>query len=151
MESGQQGVFVFFSERSLSMKMSALMLPVCAALILAGCADGPRHHVGGPDMPPPGQPSRTPPANRPAADRFSCENGLSVYIRNLDNDRIELALDDKRAILTRAVSGSGVRYVSSSGLFGKGAEWHAKANEGFFGFVDPYGNRVETSCRLATR
>ena len=31
------------------MKMSVLMLPVCAALILAGCADGPRHHMGGPD------------------------------------------------------------------------------------------------------
>ena len=133
------------------MKMSVLTLPVCAALILAGFVDGPRHRPGGPEMPPPGQSSRTPLANRPAADHFSCENGLSVYIRNLDGDRIELALDDKRAVLTRAVSGSGVRYVSSSGLFGKGAEWHAKANEGFFGFVDPYGNRVETSCRLAPR
>ena len=34
------------------------------------------------------------------------------------------------------------------GLFGKGAEWHEKNGEAFFSFTDPYGNRVETSCRV---
>lgn len=74
-----------------------------------------------------------------------------MFIRNLDADRVELALDDKRAVLTSAVSGSGARYVGTSGLFGRGAEWHVKADEGILNFVDPYGNRVETVCYRATR
>ena len=77
---------------------------------------------------------------------FSCENGLSVQIRNLNTDQVELRLDDKVATLSSAVAGSGERYVANQGLFGKGAEWHQKGNEAFFGFTDPYGNKVETSC-----
>ncbi len=77
---------------------------------------------------------------------FSCENGLSVQIRNLNTDQVELRLDDKVATLSSAVAGSGERYVANQGLFGKGAEWHQKGSEAFFGFTDPYGNKVETSC-----
>ncbi len=77
---------------------------------------------------------------------FSCENGLSVQIRNLSTDQVELRLDDKVATLSSAVAGSGERYVANKGLFGKGAEWHQKGSEAFFGFTDPYGNKVETSC-----
>jgi len=62
---------------------------------------------------------------------FSCENGLSVQIRNLSTDQVELRLDDKVATLSSAVAG---------------AEWHQKGSEAFFGFTDPYGNKVETSC-----
>lgn len=58
---------------------------------------------------------------------FSCENGLSVQIRNLSTDQVELRLDDKVATLSSAVAGSGERYVVNQGLFGKGAEWHQKA------------------------
>lgn len=58
---------------------------------------------------------------------FSCENGLSVQIRNLSTDQVELRLDDKVATLSSAVAGSGERYVANQGLFGKGAEWHQKA------------------------
>ena len=79
---------------------------------------------------------------------FSCENGLSVDVRNLNNDQLELRLDDKRAVLSSDVSGSGSRYTSNRGLFGKGAEWHEKNGEASFSFTDPYGNRVETSCRV---
>lgn len=77
---------------------------------------------------------------------FSCENGLSVQVRNLSTDQVELRLDDKVATLSSAVAGSGERYVANQGLFGKGAEWHQKGSEAFFGFTDPYGNKVETSC-----
>lgn len=77
---------------------------------------------------------------------FSCENGLSVQVRNLSTNQIELRLDDKVATLSSAVAGSGERYVANQGLFGKGAEWHQKGSEAFFGFTDPYGNKVETSC-----
>ena len=58
---------------------------------------------------------------------FSCENGLSVQVRNLSTDQVELRLDDKVATLSSAVAGSGERYVANQGLFGKGAEWHQKA------------------------
>lgn len=81
-----------------------------------------------------------------ATRHFNCENGLSVKIVRQGSDRIELRLDDKHALLDAAVSGSGERYVAESGLFGSGAEWHQKGNGAFFSFVDPYGNRVETSC-----
>ena len=77
---------------------------------------------------------------------FSCENGLSVQVRNLSANQVELSLDDKVATLSSAVAGSGERYVANQGLFGKGAEWHQKGSEAFFGFTDPYGNKVETSC-----
>ena len=79
---------------------------------------------------------------------FSCENGLSVDVRNLNNDQLELRLDDKRAVLSSDVSGSGSRYTSNRGLFGKGTEWHEKNGEASFSFTDPYGNRVETSCSV---
>lgn len=78
--------------------------------------------------------------------RFSCRNGLSVNVRHMGNDQLELRLDDKRAVLKQAVSGSGERYVAKQGLFGRGAEWHQKGNEAIFNFVDPYGNAVETTC-----
>ena len=85
-------------------------------------------------------------SDRRSPQSFECENGLSVTVRNLDTNRVELSLDDKRAVLSSAVSGSGERYVSNRGLFGKGAEWHQKGSQAFFSFVDPYGNKVDTSC-----
>ena len=76
----------------------------------------------------------------------AAKNGLSVQVRNLSTNQVELRLDDKVATLSSAVAGSGERYVANQGLFGKGAEWHQKGSEAFFGFTDPYGNKVETSC-----
>lgn len=84
-----------------------------------------------------------------AADRvenFSCQNGLSVAVRHLGNDRVELRLDDKRTVMSAAVSGSGERYTSHSGLFGTGAEWHQKGGDAALSFKDPYGNAVNTTC-----
>lgn len=131
------------------MKISVLTLPVLAALMLSACLDGPRHNVrGSTDAPPVRTTAR--PSQAAPADHFACENGLSIYIRNLGGDRIELALDDKRALLTSAVSGSGARYVGTRGLFGTGAEWHVKGKTGVLNFADPYGNRVETVCHLET-
>ncbi len=80
-------------------------------------------------------------------ERFSCENGLSVTVRQEGADRLSLQLDDKRAVLTRAVAGSGERFTSNRGLFGSGAEWHQKGNEAAFSFKDPYGNQVDTACQ----
>ena len=47
----------------------------------------------------------TPPAPEQKVERFSCENGLSVQVRHLDTDRIEVRLDDKSATLAAAVTG----------------------------------------------
>ncbi len=79
--------------------------------------------------------------------RFTCENGLSVQVRSLSNSQIELRLDDKQAVLNSAVAASGERYTATEGLFGKGAEWHQKGGEAYFEFTDPYGNKVNTTCR----
>ncbi|OAM28405.1 MULTISPECIES: MliC family protein [Eikenella] len=84
---------------------------------------------------------------RQGIERFSCENGLSVSVRQEGTGRVSLQLDDKRAVLTSAVAASGERYTSNRGLFGSGAEWHRKGNEAVFSFKDPYGNQVETSCQ----
>ena len=119
------------------MKVKAL-LAIATAMSLAACAapeahrhDHGQHH----DM-----------HNHDHVQSFSCENGLSVQVRNLSTNQVELRLDDKVATLSSAVAGSGERYVANQGLFGKGAEWHQKGSEAFFGFTDPYGNKVETSC-----
>lgn len=127
------------------MKVKAL-LAIAAAMSLAACAapEAHRHDHG--------QRHEHNHAHGRAHDHdgrvqsFSCENGLSVQIRNLSTDQVELRLDDKVATLSSAVAGSGERYVANQGLFGKGAEWHQKGSEAFFGFTDPYGNKVETSC-----
>ena len=133
------------------MKLKAV-LAVAAVLSLGACAapdyddnDAPRHEHrhdhGDRNYDDRGQSS-----DRRSPQSFECENGLSVTVRNLDTNRVELSLDDKRAVLSSAVSGSGERYVSNRGLFGKGAEWHQKGSQAFFSFVDPYGIKVDTSC-----
>lgn len=81
-----------------------------------------------------------------AAEGFSCESGLSVQIRRLPSEKIELTLEDKSAVLELDVSGSGERYVSKQGLFGKGTEWQQKGGQAALSFTDPYGNAVETTC-----
>ena len=123
------------------MKVKAL-LAIAAAMSLAACAapeahrhDHGQRHEHNHDM-----------HNHGRVQSFSCENGLSVQVRNLSTNQVELRLGDKVATLSSAVAGSGERYVANQGLFGKGAEWHQKGSEAFFGFTDPYGNKVETSC-----
>ena len=45
--------------------------------------------------------------NHDRVQSFSCENGLSVQVRNLSTNQVELRLDDKVATLSSAVAGSG--------------------------------------------
>ena len=126
------------------MKVKAL-LAIVASLSLAACAvpdEAPRHH--GHDHGHNHGHAHQQQGGINAS--FNCENGLAVHVRSLSTDSIELRLDDKQAVLKSAVAGSGERYTSNTGLFGKGAEWHQKGSEAFFAFTDPYGNKVETSC-----
>ena len=153
------------------MKLQQLTASALASLLLTACVGSGMNP--GPDNPminqypqnnqvyPPAQDQRQPlPQQNPrqpmrpqqqgytgGPGHFDCENGLAVDIRHLGTEQIELRLDNKSAVLQNAVSGSGERYVASSGLFGRGAEWHQKGSEAIFNFVDPYGNQVETTCR----
>ncbi|MBF0803589.1 MULTISPECIES: MliC family protein [Neisseria] len=108
------------------------------ALMLAACA--------APNTPEPMENNRS---NHAQSMRYSCENGLSVSVRQLGTERIALQLNDKTTVMDHAVSGSGVRYVSKSGLFGSGAQWHEKNGTAIFNFTDPYGNKVETVCNAS--
>ncbi|HFC8822052.1 MliC family protein [Neisseria cinerea] len=118
--------------------------PAVSVLLLAACAAPEIHHHGRYDSMQPVQHTVT----QVSDGVFSCENGLSVHVRQLGSGKVELRLDDKRAVLSSAVAASGERYTSENGLFGHGAEWHQKGGEAFFGFADAYGNVVETSCRI---
>ena len=118
--------------------------PAVSVLLLAACAAPEIHHHGRYDSMQPVQHTVT----QVSDGVFSCENGLSVHVRQLGSGKVELRLDDKRAVLSSAVAASGERYTSENGLFGHGAEWLQKGGEAFFGFADAYGNVVETSCRI---
>ena len=134
------------------MKRATFFLPAFVALGLTACVSGGNNNSSVPNTPVPNPPANNYPAPAPmpqagGATHFDCENGLGVNIRNLSVNQIELSLDDKTALLNNAVAASGERYVSNNGLFGRGAEWHQKGSEAFFAFTDPYGNKVETTCR----
>ncbi len=118
--------------------------PAVSVLLLAACAAPELHHHGRYDSMQPVQHTVT----QVSDGVFSCENGLSVHIRQMGSGKIELRLDDKRAVLSSDVAASGERYTAEHGLFGNGTEWHQKGGEAFFGFADAYGNVVETSCRI---
>ena len=118
--------------------------PAVSVLLLAACAAPELHHHGRYDSMQPVQHTVT----QISDGVFSCENGLSVHVRQLGSGKVELRLDDKRAVLSSDVAASGERYTAEHGLFGNGTEWHQKGGEAFFGFADAYGNVVETSCRI---
>ncbi|MDO4775997.1 MAG: MliC family protein [Cardiobacteriaceae bacterium] len=121
------------------MKSIALLLPACLALTACvGSGSGnepvPQRQQGFNDA-------------MKAGNQFSCQNGLAIAVNSLGTERVELHLDDQRAVLQIAVAASGERYTADKGLFGNATEWHQKGGEGMLEFVDPYGNRVETVCR----
>lgn len=129
------------------MNMKTLVLPAALALVLAACGTTTHHHHHGHGHDHHGHNhGHQHQGQAGQAENFSCQNGLSVSVRHLGNDRIELRLDDKRTVMASARAGSGERYVSNNGLFGSGAEWHQKGGDAAFSFKDPYGNAVETSC-----
>ena len=100
------------------MKVKAL-LAIAAALALSACVV----------------------ADDPYYDDYSRENSARDYdhydhgprYRDRDDRDYRDYRDDRRS--------------RRRGLFGKGAEWHQKGDEAFFSFIDPYGNKVDTSCR----
>ena len=82
--------------------------------------------------------------------RFECENGVGGSLSQTDVNglRISLSTDSQSAHLQRVRAASGALFASDNGLYGKRTEWHEKNGEAVFQFADPYGNVVETRCRL---
>lgn len=85
-------------------------------------------------------------------ESYVCNNGMTVHTRyqeaGEENAKVNLRVDalNASAILTEAVSGSGVRYVGQLGTHQ--AEWHEKNGEAAFAFSDTQGKNVETVCRI---
>lgn len=87
-------------------------------------------------------------AHTAQTQKYDCDNGLTVYTKNIADDKLELVVQDYRAIMSIAPAASGNRYIANQGLFGAGGEWHTKGGEAYFGYVGTHGNRGETVCRL---
>lgn len=130
--------------RSLAMKKIAIPMAILALTALAGCASKPATTST--------NQTSSPTVNTPSVatvKNFTCQNGIDVSVRHLGNNQIELTTspDVKRAVLTQAVSGSGERYVTNSGLWGNGGEWHQKGNTAYFEYVGVHGGSPKhTNC-----
>lgn len=80
------------------------------------------------------------------AQKFECENGLTVTVKHLGNDQIQLNTQTYSATLTQAPSGSGERYTATQGLYGYGGEWHQKGNQAHFSYKGVHGANGATTC-----
>lgn len=80
---------------------------------------------------------------------FECKNGMTITAQHGD-DQVHVSVDTigDSVTLQRAVSGSGVRYASNNGFYGKPTEFHHNGRDAAFVFTDPQGNQVETACSV---
>lgn len=84
--------------------------------------------------------------NNAMTQMFVCENDAKPVIKRISDNQIQLTVDDATTTMTAAPSGSGERYVSSKGIYGKGGEWQQKGNMAVFTY---HGYGSPTNCRLA--
>ena len=80
---------------------------------------------------------------------FECKNGMTITAQH-GGDQVRVSVDTigDSVTLQRAVSGSGVRYASNNGFYGKPTEFHHNGRDAAFVFTDPQGNQVETTCSV---
>lgn len=76
---------------------------------------------------------------------FVCENDATPMIRTLNHDQIELTVDGVATKMNIAPAASGERYVSKTGVYGKGGEWHQKGNMAVFTY---HGYGSPTNCQV---
>lgn len=116
--------------------MKALLVVALAAVALTGCNSMslkkplPKLHKHDSHA------QHKPQHNHVKTKRFVCDNDAEPVIRRINEDKIELIVDGQGTVMNAAVSGSGERYVSSTGVYGKGGEWHQKADEATFTYHD---------------
>lgn len=74
---------------------------------------------------------------------FKCSNGLTVGVEYPNVNNVILNIEGKPHTLAHAVSASGARYVSQSGL-----EWHSKGDkEAVLSYKGADGKAAEASCQ----
>ncbi|MDO4222685.1 MAG: MliC family protein [Acinetobacter sp.] len=78
--------------------------------------------------------------------QFQCSNGMTPSITYLSPEKIELALEGRKVELTHTLAGSGSRYVSNTGLYGTGADWHEKNHSAFLMYKNANGRLIEIGC-----
>lgn len=120
--------------------MKAVSILAFGMLVLAGCASNPAPNTI--------TKSGSIQNSMVSTQQFTCDIGLDVAVKHLGNGQIELSTSDgKRGVLTQAVSGSGERYTTNTGLWGHGGEWHQKGSEAYFEYVGVHGGKAKsTSC-----
>ncbi|MDO4896382.1 MAG: MliC family protein [Moraxella sp.] len=82
----------------------------------------------------------------PYSQNFLCDNGLSPVIRHINDSQATITLENTTTTLDIAVSASGERYVTNTGLFGHGGAWHQKGNMAVFDYKTMAGNPISTNC-----
>lgn len=80
--------------------------------------------------------------------KFECNNGLTVTVKYLNTEQIQLTTQNYSAVLDITPSGSGSRYASHKGLFGYGGEWHENGRQAHFAYKGVHGNSGETTCTV---
>lgn len=78
---------------------------------------------------------------------FECKNGFMPKITYLNTEQARIDVQEVSQVLDIAPSASGSRYVSKTGLWGTGAQWHEKGGEAYFAFRGTDGSLVETACK----
>lgn len=123
-------------------------LATAAAFALGACAKQPAAQV---QTQTPNAPIAAPTAASTLPDQvFTCKNGMTATVKhNAGEDKIRLFVNtvESSAILTIAPSASGERYTNANGFYNKPTEFHFKGKEGHLSLQDPYGNKVNTTCR----
>lgn len=123
-------------------------LGAATAVLMSACASQPAAQV---QTQTPNAPIAAPTAASTAPDQvFTCRNGMTATVRhNVGEDKIRLYVNtvESSTILSLAPSGSGERYTNANGFYNKPTEFHFKGKEGHLSLQDPYGNKVNTSCR----
>lgn len=89
------------------------------------------------------------PKKAPKAQVFECQDGRTVTLKHLGNDKVRIHVDTigTSTVLKAAPTGSGERYIAKHGFYKKGTEFQFKGKDGHLIFNDPYKNVVETSCK----
>lgn len=82
-----------------------------------------------------------PVATQPTVANFTCQTGDVISVNYINNDRIEVQVAGKTAVMDSAVSASGARYV------GQGGEWHEKGDEGLLTIHTQNGKAFQVACK----
>ncbi len=126
------------------MKKLALFTAMVSALALSACASN-STATGS---------TTTSKAPAPAAQTvtthtYDCDNGLALNVSYLGTDKVQVSMQGYTGELAIAQSASGSRYVSNTGLFGYGGEWHQKGNMGILAAKNIHGTPIQTVCQKA--